>query len=407
MHRFLRRSRDSPQSDGTIHGGPRCSRKAVSRSSGSSPVSLLPNYTGHPMAETSTAVAPTAPSGADLRRAEEFAREPFVLEGEDAAEALAPGTARRRAFDAAIAELDAGRDFPSVEWRREFALILGLERVLNDEEPKLVDGTTLSAHQVDALSGTLIALTAAAQEAPGKAPAANGNGSNGKHLEELPSGELEIEGDEEVATDEEPLDWDPAEEAEEEEAADLAADDPNADRRFWFEHATGAGKTVAAARLRRGLAHGRRADPDPPPQPRRSVQRRARGPRLQEAHLRPADRQGQGVDDRRPGHRRDLPVVRAQRGQDLRRVHDRHLRRGPYRARREDQRVDPPVAGPRVRRHDRDGRPHRPPRDGPLPDPDLALRPRAGRAPRRDRAAALRADPAGRRRALDLQGPAA
>jgi superfamily II DNA or RNA helicase len=199
------------------------------------------------MAESTTAVASAPPSGAALRRAEEFAREPFVLEGEDAADALAEGTARRRAFDAAVEELDAGRDFPSVEWRREYSLILGLERVLADDEPKLVDGTVLSTHQVDALSGTLIALTAAAQAAPAK-PASNGNGSavNGRQVEELPSGELEIEGDEEVA-EEEPLDWDPAEEAEEEAAADAApAEDPNADRRFWFEHATGAGKTVAA-----------------------------------------------------------------------------------------------------------------------------------------------------------------
>src|SRR5919108_2274931 len=63
-------------------------------------------------------------------------------------------------------------------------------------------------------------------------------------LEELPSGEVEIEGDELV--DEEPLDWDPAEEAEEEAAADTHVDDPGSGRRFWFEHATGAGKTVAA-----------------------------------------------------------------------------------------------------------------------------------------------------------------
>ena len=55
---------------------------------------------------------------------------------------------------------------------------------------------------------------------------------------------MEIEGDELI--DEEPLDWDPREEAEEEAAADAAAEDPGASRRFWFEHATGAGKTVAA-----------------------------------------------------------------------------------------------------------------------------------------------------------------
>ena len=105
-----------------------------------------------------------------------------------------------------------------------------------------MDGTTLSAHQVDALSGTLVALTAEALAAQ-----RNGNGNGNGKVEELPSGEVEIEGDDELSDDEEPLDWDAAEEAEEEQAADaVAPNDPGAARRFWFEHATGAGKTVAA-----------------------------------------------------------------------------------------------------------------------------------------------------------------
>ena len=201
------------------------------------------------MAE-STSLAESAPvSGGELKRAEAFAREPFVLQGEDAASALAPATARRLALDAALAELDAGREVPSVQWRREFSLILGLERVLSEDEPKLVDGTTLSAHQVDALSGTLIALTAEVQASAQRS--ANGsNGSKATPVEELPSGEVELEGDDEISEEDEPLDWDAAEEAEEEDAAEeqegAPADDPGAARRFWFEHATGAGKTVAA-----------------------------------------------------------------------------------------------------------------------------------------------------------------
>jgi superfamily II DNA or RNA helicase len=188
------------------------------------------------LAETSSALADAPVSGDVLSRAEEFARESFVLPGEDAAQALAPGTARRAALDDAVAELDAGREEPGVEWRRAYSLMLGLERLLSDEEPHLADGTVLNAHQVDALSGTLIALTSELQIA---------KASNGKvAAEELPTGEVEIEGDE--LPDEEPLDWDPAEEAEEEAAADAAVEDPVAARRFWFEHATGAGKTVAA-----------------------------------------------------------------------------------------------------------------------------------------------------------------
>jgi len=189
-----------------------------------------------------TSVVKTAPvSGEDLRRAEEFAREPLVLEGEDAGTALAEGTARRAALNAALAELDAGRTEPSVQWRRDFSLILGVQRVLSEEEPHLVDGTVLPALQVDALSGTLIALTAELLVPRGKS--GNGNGSV-PPSEELPSGEVELEGDE--LADEEPLDWDPAEEAEEEAASDSVLEDPGASRRFWFEHATGAGKTVAA-----------------------------------------------------------------------------------------------------------------------------------------------------------------
>ncbi|HEX2161540.1 MAG TPA: DEAD/DEAH box helicase family protein [Thermoleophilaceae bacterium] len=193
------------------------------------------------MAE-STSVAATAPvSGDDLERAEAFAREPFVLEGEDRDAALAPGTVRRAALDDALAEIADGAERPSAEWKRRWSLVLGLERVLADDEPKLVDGTVLSAHQVDALSGTLIALTAEVQsKSNGKvAPAA---------LEELPSGEIAIDGDddEDDSDDDEPLDWDANEEAEEEAAADSVEDDPGAARRFWFEHATGAGKTVAA-----------------------------------------------------------------------------------------------------------------------------------------------------------------
>jgi len=67
------------------------------------------------MAKTSEVAAPAAvPSSADIDRAAKFAREPFLLDGEGP-EALAPGTARRRALDAALAELDAGAEAPSIQ----------------------------------------------------------------------------------------------------------------------------------------------------------------------------------------------------------------------------------------------------------------------------------------------------
>ncbi len=200
------------------------------------------------------------PNAAAIARAELFTREQFVYEGEALDEALAPGSARRRALDAALLEIEAGNKQPSVEWRRHFSLLLGLERLLSEEEPHLADGTVLSAHQVDALSGTLTALLAEEQR--------NGNGStNGKAPapvvpEELPSSAIpgdeddelddddadEEDADEEDADeDEEPQDWQDTEaELDADVQLDEQPEDPNAGRRFWFEHATGAGKTVAA-----------------------------------------------------------------------------------------------------------------------------------------------------------------
>ena len=171
-------------------------------------------------------------------------REPFVLEGEALEDALGPRSPRRMAFDEALAELDAGLSTPSVAWRRKWSLLLGLERLLGMEEPTLVDGTVLSAHQVDALSGTLTALLAEAQR--------NGNGNGQAALAEpvelaSPAIPGEEDDDADEDTDEEPQDW--AEEPEA-EGEDLQLpeqpEDPNASKRFWFEHATGAGKTVAA-----------------------------------------------------------------------------------------------------------------------------------------------------------------
>jgi ribonuclease E len=299
------------------------------------------------MAEsTSVAVAAAhIPTSAEIKRAEKFVRDRFLHEGEDRAVALAPGSPRRRALDQALVEIEAGAKHPSTAWRREFSLLLGLERLLSEDEPKLADGTVLSAHQVDALSGTLTALLAEAQRA-----SENGNGASaaspellasaaifgpdeatedsattvaaesaGADVDGAPGAELETEidgvdaspngyaessdedeedeeeesgeeddglgpvqraepddsddeddedeGDEdeddededgddgddplddeteleqEADAEEEPADW--SEDEGEESLADQP-EDPNAAKRFWFEHATGAGKTVAA-----------------------------------------------------------------------------------------------------------------------------------------------------------------
>ena len=93
------------------------------------------------MAETTkvAAKAAKAPTAADIERAREFAREPFLLEGEKPKD-LVPGHARRRALDAALVEIDEGKEAPSIEWRRAYSLMLGLERLLDEEVPHLADG---------------------------------------------------------------------------------------------------------------------------------------------------------------------------------------------------------------------------------------------------------------------------
>jgi hypothetical protein len=209
------------------------------------------------------------PNPAAIARAEVFTREQFVYEGESLEDALAQGSARRRALDAALAEIEDGAKQPSVQWRRQFSLLLGLERLLSEEEPHLADGAVLSAHQVDALSGTLTALLAEAQRngsvsANGNGPAANGAAGpdpppSASAEEVLEDEEEDVDLDEDLDEDEngaieeepeyedeEPQDWQDDEGLDEDVQLEEQPEDPNAARRFWFEHATGAGKTVAA-----------------------------------------------------------------------------------------------------------------------------------------------------------------
>jgi ribonuclease E len=205
------------------------------------------------MAKTTdvAASAGSALSEPDLDRVREFTREPILLEGE-AIDDIVAGTARQRAVDDALAEIEAGNEAPSFEWRQDYSLLLGLERVLSEKSPELLDGATLNEHQVDALSGTLAAIAAELEGTNGdgepkrngrngSAPAADVNGevaANGEAAEDLSDDVL-------APDEEEPQDWEEPGAAEDEEIAE-APEDPGASRRFWFEHATGAGKTVAA-----------------------------------------------------------------------------------------------------------------------------------------------------------------
>ncbi len=175
-----------------------------------------------------------APSGiqAEALRAEAWAGEPFMRPDEDAAVALAPGTAFRRALDDALAEMEAGQKAPSPEWKTHYALMLGLERVLSEKPPHLASGTELRRHQVDALTGMLTELIAANQ----KHENGNGNGSG--------NGAVAVE--ELVEEDEDDEDFEIAE-VTDEELPLPPAEDPGAERRFRFRHPTASGKTIAAA----------------------------------------------------------------------------------------------------------------------------------------------------------------
>ncbi len=168
---------------------------------------------------------------ADAVRAEAWAGEPFLRPDEDPQVVLASGTARRRALDDALAELEAGLPSPSSEWKVRYALLLGLERVLSERPPQLSSGTELRRHQVDALAGMLTELIAATQKAE-----LNGNGTNGHALEEAPAEE------DDEPEDEFELPPDELDEPEPEPAAD-----PGAVRRYRFRHPTASGKTIAAA----------------------------------------------------------------------------------------------------------------------------------------------------------------
>jgi superfamily II DNA or RNA helicase len=173
-------------------------------------------------------------------RAEAWSGESFLHPGEDAASVLAEGHARRRALDAALAEMEGGRRSPSSEWKVNYALMLGLERVLTDRPSRLASGTELRRHQIDALAGMLAELIARHEE-DAENENGNGNGLNAQVEERAEDEEEDVE--EEAAAEDEAVQGD----AEDEAVDELdPGDDPGAVRRFRFRHPTASGKTIAA-----------------------------------------------------------------------------------------------------------------------------------------------------------------
>ena len=163
---------------------------------------------------------------AEATRASDWAGEPLLHNGEETAEVLAPGTARREALDEATTEIEAGREEPSPEWKVRYALMLGLERVLSEKPPLLASGTELRRHQVDALAGMLTELIAANQS-PDEEPV-NGNGAV-EAVDEDEDADFGVVDEEALAEELSPK------------------EDPGAVRRYRFRHPTASGKTIAAA----------------------------------------------------------------------------------------------------------------------------------------------------------------
>ena len=285
------------------------------------------------MADTTdvAAGAASALSEADLERVRKFTREPILLEGETL-EDLAPGTARRRAVDAALAEIDAGAEAPSIGWRRRTTRCCsGSSACSGEDKPTLLDGAELNEHQVDALSGTLAALIAELESPEGERPRRNErNGQRRSETAPRPRRRPSRPPSRSTA---------PASRARRGGRATCSGpttrsrrtgrrsrstprtrtssprppEDPGAEPPLLVRARDRRRQDGRRRRLHRGLAHRRRPDPHPPPQPRRPVHRRDLRPRLQGPALAAAARRRR--PPLRPGHGRDLPVVRAQRRQ--------------------------------------------------------------------------------------------
>jgi superfamily II DNA or RNA helicase len=188
------------------------------------------------ISEPTQSLSAADPLVAAAARAEAWAGEPFLRSGEDPERVLAEGTARRRALDDAIQEMDGGAKTPSSKWKVRYGLMLGLERILAEPESRTASGTALRKHQIDALAGMLTELIAASQKYDDEATNGNGNGNGHAATEE----EIAEEDDEDstlvVEIEDEELPEEPQ-----------PKDDPGAKRRYRFRHPTASGKTIAAA----------------------------------------------------------------------------------------------------------------------------------------------------------------
>ena len=237
--------------------------------------------------DTATLAAAPLPSSDDLERAEAFTREPFLLEGEVAA-ALAPGhPAPARARRGARRELDGGAKVPSVEWRRQWSLLLGLERLLSP-------GRAHARRRHGALRPPGRRALGHADRAAGRGPARRQRQRPRERRRLRRAAHARVIGDPgrggdrrggEDEPDEEPQDWEDEDARGRGRRGHRGARGPQRRQALLVRARDRRRQDRRRARLRRGLAHRRHPDPHPPPQPRRPVPRRAARPRLRQADL--------------------------------------------------------------------------------------------------------------------------
>ena len=197
-------------------------------------------------------------------RAEAWAGEPFLRADEDPAVVLAPGTARRRALDEALAEIEAGRR-ALVRLEGSVRAHAGARaRAQPDPAPHLASGTELRRHQIDALAGMLTELIAANE----RWPEANGNGNGA--TARRGRGDEDDDEDDEVPTGR--------------RRGGGRRGRPSSRRRGPGRGAPlplpppdGVREDDRRRRLRRGGPHARRPHPHPPPPARLAVPARAHG----------------------------------------------------------------------------------------------------------------------------------
>ena len=205
--------------------------------------------------------------------------ERIVAEGDPVE--LRRGSVWAGAYLDAVEEMAEGLKAPSPEYRRRYALPLGLERMLGPDEPHLASGLALRAHQIDALAGMLAAVIGDYEradaddaveveldledDAPRLADESQAVVGDTGSDDEADDEELVFEDDDESEAvdlppllDEEPVarvvlaggdeDDDGDEDEDEDDATgEHEAPDPGAVRRYRFKHPTASGKTVAAA----------------------------------------------------------------------------------------------------------------------------------------------------------------